>query len=105
MTLDVDVDKEGFLRNLSDWNESVAHQLADQDEIELTRDHWQVINIVRDYYANYHISPVTRVLVSLVKKQLGPDKGQSIVLMQLFRGKPAKFISKIAGLPKPNNCD
>ena len=101
----VDVDKEGFLRNLSDWNESVAQQLADQDEIKLTHDHWQVINIVRTYYSNYHISPVSRVLVSLIKKQLGPDKGQSIYLMQLFRGKPVKLVSKIAGLPKPSNCD
>ena len=100
-----DVDKEGYLRDLSDWSESVAQQLAEQDQIELTREHWQIINIVRDYYASYHISPVTRVLIALIKRHLGTEKGQSIYLMQLFRGKPARFVSKIAGLPKPSDCD
>ena len=101
----VAVDKEGFLRNLSDWSEPVAQQLANQDDIELTADHWEVINIVRAYYRDHHISPVTRVLINIIKKNLGAEKGRSIYLMQLFCGKPAKLVSKIAGLPKPNNCD
>ena len=99
------VDKEGFLRELSDWNVDLAHELAKQDNIELSADHWEVINIVRAYYQQYQISPVNRVLVKIIQKQLGPEKGKSIFLMRLFSGKPAKLVSKIAGLPKPNNCD
>ena len=72
----VAVDKEGFLRNLSDWSEPVAQQLANQDDIELTADHWEVINIVRAYYRDHHISPVTRVLINIIKKNLGAEKGQ-----------------------------
>lgn len=101
----VDVDKEGFLRNLADWRPEVAEALARAEGIELTDDHWQVIHAVRDYYAEYHLSPATRVLVKLIGERLGPDKGQSIYLMRLFSGKPAKLVSKIAGLPKPPNCD
>jgi tRNA 2-thiouridine synthesizing protein E len=99
------VDKEGFLRNLSDWNESVARELADSEGIELTDDHWHIINVVRQYYDEYHISPATRVLAKIVGDELGPEKGRSIYLMQLFSGKPAKLVSKIGGLPKPPNCD
>ena len=36
--------------------------------------------------------------------KLGADKGRSISLLSLFPGSPAKLGSKIAGLPKPDNC-
>ncbi len=98
-------DKEGFLRNLSDWNREVAALLAEKEGIDLTIAHWEVIDLVRDYYAAYRISPVTRVLVRVVRDRLGEDKGSSIHLMKLFGGKPARTVSKIAGLPKPANCD
>ena len=98
-------DSEGFLRDRTDWDKTVAQQLADLDNIQLTPAHWQIIDIVRGYYSSYHISPVARVLVNLIKRQLGPDKGKSIYLMSLFPGKPAKLLARIAGLPKPSNCD
>ncbi len=101
----VATDKEGFLRDLSDWNESVAVDLAQGEDINLTPDHWDVINIVRDFYTAHHISPATRVLVNIIGKNLGAEKGKSIYLMKLFSGKPLKLVAKIAGLPKPSNCD
>jgi tRNA 2-thiouridine synthesizing protein E len=45
-----------------------------------------------------------RILVKHVRSQLGEEKGNSIYLMQLFPGSPAKLASKLAGLPKPDNC-
>jgi tRNA 2-thiouridine synthesizing protein E len=101
----LNLDKEGFLRDLSDWNPDVAEVLAKNEEITLSGSHWQIIDLVRDYYQHYQISPVTRVLVTITRKKLGEDKGNSIYLMKLFSGKPAKLVSKIAGLPKPANCD
>jgi tRNA 2-thiouridine synthesizing protein E len=101
----LNLDKEGFLRDLSDWNPEVAEVLAKNEEITLSGSHWQIINLVRDYYQQYQISPVTRVLVKITREKLGEDKGNSIYLMQMFSGKPAKLVSKIAGLPKPANCD
>ena len=105
MSLELDLDQEGFLRTLSDWNEDVALLLADSEGIELSKEHWEVINLVRDYYRQYQISPATRVLVKVTREHLGKEKGNSIHLMKLFSGKPAKLISKISGLPKPRNCD
>ena len=103
--MSINVDKEGFLRQISDWSESTATELALLDGITLSEDHWQVIKIVRTYYEAYNISPVNRVLVNIIKRDLGPEKGKSIYLMKLFSGKPAKIVAKIAGLPKPSNCD
>ena len=103
--MDLNLDKEGFLRQLTDWNTEVALILAGNEGIELTDDHWDVICLVRDYYRKHKISPATRVLVKITRERLGDKKGNSIQLMQLFSGKPVKLISKIAGLPKPANCD
>ncbi|MDP4652293.1 MAG: TusE/DsrC/DsvC family sulfur relay protein, partial [Haliea sp.] len=45
-----------------------------------------------------------RPLVKWVKLHLGADCGRSVYLLSLFPGSPAKIASKIAGLPKPDNC-
>lgn len=97
-------DKEGFLRNLSDWSPDVAREIASNEGLELTPQHWEVINLLREYYKEFDNSPAMRSLVKYCGLKLGADKGKSIYLMSLFPGSPAKLGSKIAGLPKPDNC-
>ena len=99
------LDAEGFLRDLSQWSPSIAELIAKQDALDLNDAHWEIIELQRNYYETYKIAPVTRVLIKIVKEALGPEKGNSIYLMKLFTGKPAKISAKIAGLPKPTNCD
>lgn len=97
-------DREGFLRHLQDWNTEVALQIARTEGLELTPAHWEIIHLLRAYYREYDSSPSMRPLVKYSALNLGPDKGKSIYLMTLFPGSPAKIGSKIAGLPKPDNC-
>jgi tRNA 2-thiouridine synthesizing protein E len=97
-------DKEGFLRDLSDWNPLVAQQIAAGENLALTPAHWEIINLLRAYYREYDSSPAMRALVKYCALKLGPEKGKSIYLLSLFPGSPAKIGSKIAGLPKPVNC-
>nr|WP_010130782.1 TusE/DsrC/DsvC family sulfur relay protein [Microbulbifer agarilyticus] len=101
---EIALDKEGFLRDLNDWNPQVAAALATRENIELTQDHWDVITLLRDFYREFELSPAMRPLVKYVGQHLGQEKGRSIFLMQLFPPSPAKIGSKIAGLPKPTNC-
>ena len=101
---DIALDKEGFLRDLKDWSPQVASALAAQENIELTDDHWDVIRLLQEFYREFELSPAMRPLVKYVGLHLGPEKGRSIFLMQLFPPSPAKIGSKIAGLPKPTNC-
>ena len=103
--MDISVDKDGFLIKLQDWSPEVASSIAQKDEIQLTTDHWEVIKLVRDYYDRHNLSPAARIIVKLLKDNLGDNKGTSIHLMQLFSGRPARMVNKIAGLPKPTNCD
>lgn len=98
------IDDEGFLRNLQDWNEAVAAELALQEDITLGPAHWEVIQLLRTFYGRHQMSPANRALINLVKRDLDKDKGRSVYLMKLFSGSPAKIASKIAGLPKPDNC-
>lgn len=97
-------DKEGYLKRLSDWSPDVAEVLARNESIVLTPEHWAVIEVLREFYRDYELSPAMRPLVKRVGQTLGPDKGRSIYLMKLFPPSPAKIASKIAGLPRPDNC-
>ncbi len=101
---DAAFDKEGFLRRLEDWSPEVATQIAAAEGIELAEEHWELIHLLRDYYREFDASPAMRPLVKYCALKLGPDKGRSVYLMRLFPGSPAKLGSKIAGLPKPENC-
>ncbi len=98
------LDKDGFLVNLNDWNKATAEQLAKRENIELTPEHWEIIQALREFYQQYQISPAMRPLVKFIKLKLGPDKGNSLYLLKLFPQSPARLCSKIAGLPKPDNC-
>jgi tRNA 2-thiouridine synthesizing protein E len=100
----IKLDKDGHLKNLSDWNEVIAQHLALEDDIRLSSAHWEIIKLLRGFYQYHQVAPATRALVNLVKRDLGKDKGRSIYLMRLFRSSPAKLANKIAGLPKPTNC-
>lgn len=98
------LDKDGFLVNLDDWSEAVARELAQAEGIELDAERLEVILALRRFYAQFQLSPAMRPLVKYIGQELGPAKGTSLYLLRLFPGSPAKLASKIAGLPKPDNC-
>ena len=97
-------DREGFLRRLEDWTPEVARQIAAAEQIDLTEAHWEILHLLRRYHAEFDSSPAMRALVKYCALQLGPQKGRSIYLLALFPDSPAKIASKLAGLPKPENC-
>lgn len=98
------LDKEGYLESLDDWTEEVAEQLAVNEHIELTAQHWEIIRLLRDFHAEFEHAPAMRILVKAVKMKLGESKGNSLYLLSLFPDSPAKRAAKIAGLPRPTNC-
>ncbi|MCW5635437.1 MAG: TusE/DsrC/DsvC family sulfur relay protein [Rubrivivax sp.] len=99
-----ETDEEGYLVNLSDWNKDIAEAIAKAESVEMTDNHWEVVNFLREYYDEYQIAPAVRVLTKAIGKQLGEEKGNSKYLYELFPYGPAKQACKIAGLPKPTGC-
>ena len=94
----LELDADGHLANLADWDEDVAKAIAEGEGImELTEDHWKVINFMRKVFEEDGDAPSIRRL----GKESGVDtKG----LYKLFPKGPAKKSAKIAGLPKPKGC-
>lgn len=99
-----ETDEEGYLLNLSEWDEDIAKVLAESEKVDMTENHWEVVNFLREYYNDYQIAPAVRVLTKAIGKKLGAEKGNSKYLYELFPYGPAKQACKIAGLPKPTGC-
>jgi len=91
----------GRLAQLADWNEDIARQLASRDGIELTDDHWQVINTMRDYYQEYGVSPVKKLLKRSLQQNTESDRFDDLLLDSLFPDGVLSQGSKIAGIPLP----
>jgi len=100
----LEVDEEGYLANLNEWEPAVAEVMAKDEGLELSDDHWEIINFLREYYEEYQIVFAVRVLTKAVGKKLGKEKGNSKYLYELFPYGPGKQACKLAGLPKPTGC-
>ncbi|MEE4308697.1 TusE/DsrC/DsvC family sulfur relay protein [Pseudomonas viridiflava] len=100
----LELDKDGFLKDLNDWSMDVAHALACEEGLTLTADHVEILELLRAFYAEFQLSPATRPLIKYTALKLGAEKGNSMHLNRLFNGTPAKLAAKLAGLPKPTNC-
>ena len=98
------LDKDGYLQHLDDWSEATAEALARQEDLHLSAEHWEILTLLRAFYAEFQLSPANRPLIKFIAQRLGPEKGNSLHLNLLFKGTPAKLAAKLAGLPKPTNC-
>jgi len=101
---EIETDAEGFLKHQYQWSESLANKLAQSEGIELSDEHWTLMNYLREYYEDYDIAPPMRIMVKIMSNEYGEDKINSRYIHQLFPGGPAKQGSRFAGLPKPKNC-
>jgi tRNA 2-thiouridine synthesizing protein E len=94
----VEVDGEGFLTDLGQWNEQIAEEIAHENGIaELTARHWLVVNFMRGRFVTTGTAPTIRAL--------GKESGVAVKeLYELFPKGPAKLAAKIGGIPKPHGC-
>lgn len=92
----VNVSEDGYLDDMSQWNEDIAKEIASEIGIELTDKHFEVLNYLREKTAaeeSLSIRSVGKSGIVTVKD-----------LYKLFPKGPLKFSSKIAGIPKPTSC-
>ncbi len=90
---------DGRLKDLTVWSKSVAEWLAANDGITLTGAHWEIIDVMRDYYQMYNTSPTLKLMKREIQEKLNIKKAEEAQLNALF---PKGFLmqaSKIAGLP------
>jgi len=94
----IETDENGNLTDPTAWNEDVARALAAEDSIELTQEHWDVLNYLRSEYFDNNEQPMERVINKGMSSIWG-KKVSSKDLYALFPGAPSKQGNRIAGLP------
>ena len=97
----IETDDNGNLVDPNAWNEDVAHALAAADDTmgELSQEHFDVLNYLRDeYFNNNNNQPMERMINKGMAKIWGRKVG-SKDLYVLFPGAPSKQGNRIAGLP------
>lgn len=101
---EIETDAEGYLARLDEWSEEVAKHLAEQDDLQLTDEHWKLLNWIRSYYQENGTAPNLRVMQKLLKDELGEEWADKKRLFELFPYGPAKQGARYAGMPKPTGC-
>ena len=92
----INVNEEGYLLNMDEWNEDIAKELAQEENIELSPRHVEVLNYLRDQQ---------RKEVALTIRGVGKSGVVDIKeFYVLFPKGPLKISSKVAGIPKPKSC-
>lgn len=94
-------DAEGYLVEPSDWNESVALTLAQDENIEMTDDHWDVVHFMRDYYDEHQVAADARFAIKHLAERVGRDAQKRLFV--LFPYGYVKQACKIAGMRRPRN--
>ena len=94
----------GNLMELHRWNSRLAEHMAQQEGIELTEEHWEVLNFLREFYFTYGVSPMVKILMRYMAEDLGPERASKGYLYSLFPKGPSRQGSRIAGLPAPQGC-
>lgn len=91
----------GFLVSMEDWSKDVAAAIAAAEGIELTQDHWDVIDYLREAYLEHNgEQPNNRAILKAMQEKWTGRQVDNKTLFDLFPGNPSKQAGKIAGLPE-----
>lgn len=93
---DVQLNEEGYFTDPAQWTEEIAKAMAEEEGLELSEKHFEVLHYLRKTYAQGE--PLT---IRKVGKSGIVDIKQ---FYALFPGGPLKVSSKLAGIPKPVSC-
>ena len=96
--VELPTDDDGYLLE-ADFGDEVVKVIAAAEGIELTDDHWRVVNYLRDEYREHGHTPNFRNMLKGVQ-EIMPEI-DSKALYDLFPTGPAKQGARVAGLPQP----
>ena len=92
----VEVNEEGYLTDSSQWNKEVAKAIAEEQGIELTDKHFEVLEYIRQKVADGSTLTIRGINKSGVVN--------AKEFYKMFPGAPLKKSTMIAGVPKPESC-
>ena len=87
----------GYLEDPSIWSEEIMHEMAKEDDYELSESKVKQIISAREYFEdNSSVPPIRKF-----SKYVGIDKKE---LFKEWLTGPMKPITKYGGLPQPTGC-
>jgi tRNA 2-thiouridine synthesizing protein E len=94
-------DDEGYLIDPSDWDESVADELARREGVTLTPLHWQVLHFMRRFHDERQVMADARFVIRFLAEEQGLGESARKRLFELFPYGYVKQACKIAGMRRP----
>jgi tRNA 2-thiouridine synthesizing protein E len=95
----LETDDEGYLVDPATWTEAFAEQVAAEEGVTLTGEHWRVIRFMREWRDEHGVSPDARHVMKLIG---GDDRDRGRVRMfELFPLGYVKQACRIAGMKRP----
>lgn len=98
------LDRHGHLADPARWSPEVARAFAMRDGVPLVDQHWAVLELLREYHAEFGIEPPMRALLQRLRVRLDDPGLGSRDLYQWFPEGPVRQGSRWAGLPIPLSC-
>ncbi len=97
----IETTETGYLVNQEEWDKDVASAIALAEGLELTPDHWDVIEYLREAYFDHNgEQPNNRAILKAMQDKWPQRKVDNKTLFDLFPGNPSKQAGKVAGLPE-----
>lgn len=93
---EIDLNDEGYMLDFAQWNKDIGTYLAQEQGVNMTDKHWEVIDYIHEKYNNEEplsIRGIKKSGVINIKE-----------FYALFPGGPLKKATLIAGIPKPKSC-
>ena len=95
------VDMHGFLIDPEEWDREVALKQANLCQVEMSDEHWVVVNYIREKYEYSSCVPEVKHLLKHMNEQLGEKRSTQKYLYKLFPYGYAIYACRIAGMRVP----
>ncbi len=98
----VSIDEAGYITNPDLWTRDFAEHVAAADGVELGADHWEIIDYIRESYAEHRVAVDVRHVLKLAQNGLGMSKHEAKVrMLDLFPYGYVRQAVKMAGMKQP----
>ena len=94
------VEHSDIPESFEDWTEERAIELAAEEHIALTDEHWEMIHFLRSHCEEKGVTCSARLVLKAMTTEV-KDRGGKKYLYQLFPRGPVVQACKIAGIPLP----
>lgn len=97
----ITTDEHGFIVDPEDWTKEFAEQVAQDENIEMSEEHWTIVFIIRELFAETSTVPELRTIMKKLKQTSDEDKATRKYIYHLFPYGYGQQACKIAGMRLP----